>query len=307
MTGPFKTILVPTDGSDDAILAEQVASDLAKRTGAALHLAHVWHFVTYAGDPYFYPAALPDDYLTMYEETGRAIVEQEAERIKATGITVAQTHLLEGRAADVIADLAEKIGADLIVVGSRGLGPLRRLVLGSVSEGIAHHAPCPVLTVRGGATAWPPQRVVIGNDGSESADRATQLAAQVAAIYGARGILVRAYEPVLVLDSDTPRPSRRRDELIEEAATALNERATALTAAFGAPPETHLALEDPAALLVEAAEADAVPTLIVVGSRGLGAFQRFRLGSTSTKVLHAARCPVLVVPGAEGAGEEGTR
>ena len=67
--------------------------------------------------------------------------------------------------------------------------------------------------------------------------------------------------------------------------------------ALGTPPEARLAIDDPAALLVAAAEASADPALIVVGSRGLGAFQRFRLGSTSTKVLHAAQCPVLIAPG----------
>ena len=301
MAGPFSTILVPTDGSDDALLAAQVAIDLARRTGAALHLAHVWHFATYAGDPYFSSTALPDDYLTMYEETGRAILEHEAERIATNGGTVARTHLLQGHTADGIVDLARTIGADLIVVGSRGLGALRRLVLGSVSDGIAHHAPCPVLMVRGGATVWPPQRVVVGDDGSDTADRATQLAAYVAALYGATGVLVRAYAPVPALDQHT---ARRSDTLAEEAETALGERATALATAFGGQPETRLALDDPAALLVATAEERAVPTLIVVGSRGLGAFQRFRLGSTSTKVLHAAHCPVLVVPGERGDNNE---
>ncbi len=297
MAGPFSTILVPTDGSDDALLAAQVAIDLAQRTGAALHLAHVWHFVAYAGDPYFYTTALPDDYLTMYEETGRAILDREVERITAAGGTVTQTHLLEGRSADVLVDLARTLGADLIVVGSRGMGRLGRLVLGSVSDGIAHHAPCPVLVVRGDATAWPPQRVIVGDDGSETGGRAAQLGAQLAALYTATGVVVRAYEPVIVLDMDERSPTaRRRDELIEEAEIALGERATALAAVFGVQPETRLALDDPAALIIATAEEREVPTLIAVGSRGLGAFQRFRLGSTSTKVLHAAHCPVLIVP-----------
>ncbi len=297
MAGPFSTILVPTDGSDDALLAAQVAIDLARRTGAALHLAHVWHFVTYAGDPYFYTTALPDDYLTMYEETGRAILDREVERITAAGGTVAETHLLEGRSADVLVDLARTLGADLIVVGSRGMGRLGRLVLGSVSDGIAHHAPCPVLVVRGDATAWPPQRVIVGDDGSETAGRAAQLRAQIAALYTATGVVVRAYEPVIVFDMDGSPTARRRDELIEEAEVALGQRAKELAATFGSLPEARLAIDDPAALLVATAEAREVPTLIAVGSRGLGAFQRFRLGSTSTKVLHAAHCPVLIVPG----------
>lgn len=303
MSGPFTTILVPTDGSDDAILAVQIATDLAKRTGASLHLAHAWQIVTYAGDPYLYSAALPDDYFTMYEDTGRAILEQEVERVTALSGTVAKTHLLQGRPSDTMVDLARTLGADLIVVGSRGLGPLRRLVLGSVSDGIAHHAPCAVLAVRGGAEAWPPQRVVVGDDGSEVADSATQLAAQIAALYGAQGVIVRGYQPVLTSDLVDPNTAQRHDEMIEAAEVGLAARAASLAAAFGARPEPRLAIGDPASLLVTAAEKGQVPALIAVGSRGLGAFQRFRLGSTSTKVLHAASCPVLVVPGKQDASE----
>lgn len=308
MTGPFSAILVPTDGSDDAKLATQVATDLAKRTGAAIHLAHAWQIATYAGDPFIYSTALPDDYLTMYEQTGRAILENEAARIAADGVTVAQTHLLQGRPADVIVELGRAIGADLIIVGSRGLGPIRRLVLGSVSDGIAHNAPCPVLVVRGDATAWPPQYVVVGDDGSDTADRATQVAAQLVKLYAARGAVVRAYQPVLVLDREDLHAAQRRDEMIEEAEVALGKRAAALTEAFGTRPEARLAIDDPAALLVATAEGREEPALIVVGTRGLGAFQRFRLGSTSTKVLHAAHCPVLIVPGKrEGTGDEGAK
>jgi nucleotide-binding universal stress UspA family protein len=306
MAGLFSTILVPTDGSDDAIMAAQVATDLARRTGSAIHLAHAWQFVTYAGDPYLSPGALPDGYLTMYEDAGRAMLEQESARVASLGATVAGIHLLQGRPADTMVDLAGEIGADLIVAGSRGLGPLRRLVLGSVSDGIAHHAPCPVLLVRGGAGAWPPQRVIVGDDGSPAAERAAQLAAQIAAFYKANGVVVRGYQPVLTPDLDQPGGPRRHDELIEAAEIAIAERAAELAAAFGSRPEPRLGIGDPADLLVTAGESVDVPALIAVGSRGLGAFQRFRLGSTSTKVLHAAHCPVLVVPGKHAADEQGT-
>ena len=305
MAGTIKTILVPTDGSGDARLAVQVAADLARRTGAALHLAHAWQLMLYAGDHLVYSTALPSDYLTMYEEAGRAILAEESERVATLGGTVAATHLLQGRPADTMVDLARTIDADLIVIGSRGLGPLRRLVLGSVSDGIAHHAPCPVLTVRGGDAAWPPQRVIIGHDGSAAAERAAQLAGQLTTLYAAKGHLVHAYQPVLILDLDEPHAARRRDELIGEAETALAARATTLAKAFGESPETRLAIDDPAALLVATAESQPTSALIVVGSRGLGAFQRFRLGSTSTKVLHAAHCPVLIVPDEREQHEEG--
>jgi nucleotide-binding universal stress UspA family protein len=143
--------------------------------------------------------------------------------------------------------------------------------------------------------------VVVGDDGSATAESAAQLAAHIASLYGAQGVLVRGYQPVLTPDLDAPGGPRHHDELVEAAEAAIEQRAAELAGDFGERPAARLAIGDPADLLVTAAEAAPVPALIVVGSRGLGAFQRFRLGSTSTKVLHAARCPVLVVPGGESA------
>lgn len=299
MAGPVNTILVPTDGSDDAILAAQVATDLAQRTGAVIHLANAWQINTYVGDPYLYAPALSNDYYTINEEVGRTALETEMARITAAGGTVAATHLVQGRAPDEMVALAKEIGADLIVVGSRGLGPVRRLVLGSVSEGIVHHASCPVLVVRGGATAWPPQRVVVGDDGSETAERAVQLAAGFAKLYAAQGVLAQAFLPTVAPYSPADPDLARQEEARQQAEAALGERAATLDAAFGKRPTTRLAIDDAAALLLKIAEEDEQPALVVVGSRGLGPFQRFRLGSTSTKLLHAAQCPVLVVPGRE--------
>ena len=70
------------------------------------------------------------------------------ERIKAAGGTVAQTHLRVGAAAKEIVELAEEIGAGLIVVGSRGRGGIRRALMGSVSDSVLRHAHCPVLITR---------------------------------------------------------------------------------------------------------------------------------------------------------------
>ena len=96
--------------------------------------------------------------------------------------------------------LAEEIDADLIVVGSRGLGPIKRFALGSVSEGVVHHATCPVLVTRGGKEAWPPARILIGDDGSEAARRAGTLASEIGGLFGARGLLVHAYPELPEID-----------------------------------------------------------------------------------------------------------
>ena len=134
---------------------------------------HAWRTLPH----YAYPSVVPERYNPPYEEGARKILKEQIEYIEHSGIPVAEAHLVMGRAADAILDLAEKIGADLIVVGSRGLRLVKRLVVGSVFESLIHHAKCPVLVMRGGTGTWPPFRVVIGDDLSEDAHSAAGLGA----------------------------------------------------------------------------------------------------------------------------------
>ena len=100
--------------------------------------------------------------------------------------------------ADEIAALAEELDTGLVVVGSRGLGTVKRLVVGSVSEGVVSLVPCPVLVMRGGEGAWPPTRMVVGADLSEEARRAAELAMSFEDVLEAKTLLVLAYERRMV-------------------------------------------------------------------------------------------------------------
>ncbi|HEY6751003.1 MAG TPA: universal stress protein, partial [Rubrobacteraceae bacterium] len=86
------------------------------------------------------------------EETVRreaqGVLDDQVQQVEAAGGKVAQTHLRLGRPVEEIVILADEIDAGLVVVGSRGLGGIRRLLLGSVSDGVVRHAHCPVLVVR---------------------------------------------------------------------------------------------------------------------------------------------------------------
>ena len=161
-------ILLATDGSEDAALAARVAADLSDRTRARLHLVHVWQGLR----PATLPAAAIDQYSRAYQEwerEARVLLEEQTERLRSAGSTVAGAHLRKGRPAEEIVALAEELDAGLVVLDSRGLGLVKRLVVGSVAEGVVSLAPCPVLVVRGGEAAWPPSRVVVGDDSSEEA------------------------------------------------------------------------------------------------------------------------------------------
>jgi nucleotide-binding universal stress UspA family protein len=283
-------ILLATDGSEDAKLAARAAADLSDKTGAELHIIHAWQYVPHP--------VLDSEH---YEEEAKRLLKEQTELVARAGATVTETYLEMDSPVDAILDLSEEIGADLTVVGSRGHGPVERLLLGSISEGVVHHATRPVLVLRGKQDSWPPEQVIIGDDGSEAAQKAGELAASIGDLFGARDVLVRAYPELPEMDSvgRTSDP-RAVDDALHRAEQELHERAEELGRLVGRRPRMEIAAGDAAvALLDKAREANEARTLIAVGSRGLGLARRLRLGSVSTKVLRGAGGPVLVYPRAE--------
>jgi nucleotide-binding universal stress UspA family protein len=291
------TILLATDGSHDAALAATAAAGLSNATGSELHLVHVLQqFPRYA-----YPGVTPELYSMARDEQdrqGRELLAEEAKRVREGGGNVAEVHLRRGRVADEILGLAESLGAGLIALGSRGLGPVKRLVMGSVSEGVVHGAPCPVLVLRGGADTWPPKRIVIGDDGSRAAEDAGELAASIAKLFGATVLLIRVYPRLPEIDAaGRGFDARMVDDELHREEQVLGDRAGEIERLLGVRPRIRIGVGDPADELLEAAgEGEEERALVAVGSRGLDAMQRVRLGSVSTKILHAARGPVLVHP-----------
>ena len=133
-------ILLATDGSEDAERATMAALDLAGRSGAELHVVHVWHDVRgFAHD--FVKREL--------RRRGQEVLDGQVEKIGAAGGEVARAHLRGGRTSNQVIALGKEIGAGLLVVGSRGLGTVRRILMGSQSEEIVHHAQVPVLVLGG--------------------------------------------------------------------------------------------------------------------------------------------------------------
>ena len=132
-------ILLATDGSEEAELAATRAVDIAEKTDSELHVVHVGvlpsFLVSYPGT-LGYERRLYDQ----IEEDSRQLLRELSWRVKAAGGTVAGTHLRMGQVALEIVVLAEELGADLIVMGSRGLGGVRRALMGSVSDSVVRHA-----------------------------------------------------------------------------------------------------------------------------------------------------------------------
>ena len=144
----FTRIVVGTDGSETAAEAVRQAIGLAKATGAALDIVSAYEPVSRhrlreeAGE-------IPGDIAHSVgpREDVNVILEGAAGRAKEAEVAV-NTHPREGDPADAILNVAEETGADLVVVGNKGMTGARRFLLGSVPNKISHHAPCGVYIVR---------------------------------------------------------------------------------------------------------------------------------------------------------------
>lgn len=184
---PPRTLLVGVDGSDHAMLACHVAARLARAWRAPLHVVHAW--------PPYLPATvyagvgsgmvLTQDTVDVLREGAVAVMTQARAIVQRQGIT-AVPHLVEATdTADAILAVARDVDAELVVVGRRGLGAVKRLFLGSVSEALVHRSARPLLLLHGDASCWPPRTVVAADDGSAESTLAARLGGDVAAATGA--------------------------------------------------------------------------------------------------------------------------
>jgi nucleotide-binding universal stress UspA family protein len=151
-------ILLDSDGSESVAHAAALAVELCEQTSSELHLVYVGE------DAYsvslIYPEAADPEWgeredpvligqlQQQFEQISRRVLGTEAQKVREAGGTIVQAHLRMGKAAAEIVDLAEELGAGLVVLGSRGLGGIRRALMGSVSDSVVRHAHCPVLVVR---------------------------------------------------------------------------------------------------------------------------------------------------------------
>lgn len=137
-------ILVAIDASEDSILALRSAVDLANNNDSELHVLHVG-LASY----WTTPDAMHPEEAERLEESAWQVLDEQVEKAEGANEAVAEKHLKMGTKVDEqIVNLADEIGAGLIVVGSRGKNTMERLLLGSEAESVVRHAPCPVLVVR---------------------------------------------------------------------------------------------------------------------------------------------------------------
>jgi nucleotide-binding universal stress UspA family protein len=286
-------VVVGVDGSQSALHAVRWAAREALRRNAPLRLVHVCHLA-----PVRHPTQLPPPprFHTALLEQGRHWLNeatQVARRAAPDGVVIADLH--DGVTGEVL--VTESKAAQLVVLGSRGLGGVGSLLLGSVAVTVSAHAHCPVVvTHSAGANHAPPEsgHIVVGVDGSELSDAAMTFACEAAEARGVPLLVVHTWFDIDVSPTWAALPSTIDWRWLRaEEERQLAERIGPWRAKFPHVDMQPLAMRArPAHALLEHA---AGAQLVVVGSRGRGALAGLGLGSVSQAVLHHAECPVAVV------------
>lgn len=290
----MKTILVGTDFSPLASVAVETAFALARRTGAKrVHVVHVMdQTVTHAP----YPFAYAQQDIERVEARRQKLAQERLDEIESSGLEVTR-EIRHGVPSRDLAAAAREVDAGLIVVSSHGYGAIRRVLLGSVASALIRTADAPVLVVGADRRHLEFETVVAGVDLSPVSKQVLDLAARFTSPKG-RLHVVSSYEVPMVVSGDEVLPHLPTEAETKEIVETRTKQIRALMPEMKDGPT--VAIEPlpkaPAAMaILESAEilrAD----LVVIGTSGHNAWHRMILGSTATRVLSDAACPVLVVP-----------
>lgn len=148
MTEPiYRKILVPVDGSKNSFKALDHAGQIASRFGSEIGVLYVFlPRVALPAYPDFNVGYIPETVYTDLEEFGKNVLENAVKLLPSS--LVVHTRMEVGSPIEIIPQFAQNNGYDLIVIGSRGMGIIKGLVMGSVSNHVVHYAACPVLVVK---------------------------------------------------------------------------------------------------------------------------------------------------------------
>lgn len=297
-----RPIVVGIDLSDIGDLALDWAAQEAARRGRRLVVVHTYSLPAYpavrAGVPGGTVVTGLDD--SVRESAIRATT-QTASRVRAAHPDV-DVSVQTGAGSPSEALVRASREAALVVVGARGLGAFRSLLMGSVSTHVCAHAHCPVVVVHEAPSrSLPDARVVVGVDGSETSTAALAFAFDQAASRGAGLTVVHSWHLEAVEGAsasmawsvDWEQVGEQERSVVAEAIAGFGEQYPSVDVrrdvAQGHPVE-------------ELARQSANACLLVVGTRGRGVLSGWAKGSVSQEVVRTAHCPVAVVHPAEAVG-----
>ncbi|MBL7286865.1 universal stress protein [Corynebacterium godavarianum] len=287
-------VVVAVDGSPASQTAVRWAANTAMKRGIPLRLAS-----SYTMPQFLYaegmvpPQELFDD---LQRETLKKIDEARDIALEVAPDIKIGHAVAEGSPIDMLLEMSRS--STMVVMGSRGLGGLSGMVLGSVSGAVVSHASCPVVVVREDNNVTEANKygpVVVGVDGSEVSRRAVEYAfeeanarkAELVAVHTWIDTQVQAPGAGFAVDDD------RWAAVQKEKADKLEEYLGTLREQFpNVEVRTLITRDRPVRALTEASEG---AQLLVTGSHGRGGFKGMLLGSTSRALLQSAPCPMMVV------------
>lgn len=287
-------VVVAVDGSEASQNAVRWAANTANKRGVPLRLA-----ASYTMPQFLYAEGMvpPQELFDELQsetmdmiEAARVVAHEVAPDIKI-GYVIA-----EGSPIDMLLDMSSDV--TMIVMGSRGLGGLSGMVMGSVSAAVVSHADCPVVVVRSDNHVTETNKygpVVVGVDGSDVSQRATEFAFEEAQARGAKLVAIHTWMDMQVQASLAGLAAAQQEwEIIEkEQTTLLKDRLQPLLERFpDVEVEIVITRDRPVRALEDCAHN---AQLLVVGSHGRGGFRGMLLGSTSRALLQSAPCPMVVV------------
>ena len=298
----FSKILVCSDGSDFSLDAVRIGASIAGHFRSEVLALNVFH-MPYAGTGYMgvWELAIDKDSIDRRAREQKDEIERTIIPLFARQDISCQVRQETGHPVESILRVAEAEKADLIVMGSRGLGSVTELLLGSVSSGVLHHAACPVLIARRAQTHGDSiefQHILLASDGSECAQKAASVAVGMAQKFAASLTVLNVCADIAsirlpgdgyvpITDGDADLYARQLLEKVTQSVSGLAKE-QAVCCSY------HQEVGHTEEILLRFAELQKAD-LIVLGSRGLGGFERMLLGSVSHHVTHHANCPVLVV------------
>ncbi|MHA3775233.1 universal stress protein [Verrucomicrobiota bacterium sgz303538] len=300
----LQKIIVPVDFSEPSLKALDVAQALAERFGASLHFVHIVEPTPFMTSLPELPIVMPDsDVAKHWDEMLTRLTRERAE-----GNIKTSSEVRLGKASDEIVAIAEKSGADMLVIATHGRTGLKRVLMGSTAERVVRHAPCPVLVVRErkgaegagtGGTAKLAQfrRILVPTDFSPLSQAALNYAGRFAEQFGAELVLLHCiyfpvnglgveyhiYDTAVVADAAMKAAESRMATLIRE--NVPQQVVTKYEVRTGPPigeiPE-----------YVSSIDAD----LVICATHGRTGLKRALLGSTAEGIVRHTPCSVLVVP-----------
>ena len=271
--GRFERFLVATDGSEYSAGAVREAINMAQKCGARVHVISV---VASGAEL----ESIGQPLLKKELDTAQAHLETVKAQAEASGIAC-ETRLIHGsNIHQEVVNEAERMQADLVIMGRRGRHGLARLMVGDATVKTIGHAPCGVLVIPR-AAALSGRHFVLASDGSRYAD-----AAAVAAVNLAK----YCHTPVTAVSVIMPSHSEER----RKEAHSIVKRLVAFLRKEGVTAEGEVPLGQPDDMIVQTAQKKQAD-LIVMGSHGRTGLERILLGSTVERVLNRTNCAVLVV------------